>query len=755
MSKSIIRSFFLVALQSVFVCSSVTAGFRIPQKKKFLLQAQFLAESEINALSQYAFSSTHAEPASNNTPILQKGLTEKSLQSILNLVNTDSIAKTVQDLQNFKTRYVLSGGINQAADYIRRRFQNYFREVDTDRYSFSPQVYTLFFQESTGSVWIGAENGIILRSDDTGETWSLQQQKVDDDIKKIWFVDSTNGWATGAYGHVFRTRDGGRQWQSISILTGYLLDPIVFADSLHSWIGANSIHSGEGQILATRDGGLNWTVQYRTSISCNITDIGIVAKDTLWSVGSAGWAAFTNDGGAAWVQKEISQDQTHFLKIDFIDSRHGWISGKTQNGSGGAIYKTTDGGKIWYNVFSLEGENFDAIDFSSLKHGWTGSFTPDWKGTVFYSKNGGDSWEKKTAVKEPIIGIMAVDSSICMASGYDGHIYRTLDGGETWEALFPKAILQSNENVVAVLRGTANTDSIIVIGAHYDDTGIPNPYEDAVGADDNASGTAAVIELARILSGLKSPCTLEFVAFSGEERGLLGSRHYATDARLASKKIKAMFNFDVVGYTPPGAKWEVNLQGSLDQAWIVELASYMATTYTALIPHPLYPVEGISDHFAFYAEGYTTLFLFERVRNPSMHLGFDTFSNMSIPYAAEIIKTGLATIAGISGIMLEGKTDGFPDSSNQLVLYGNFPNPFNAGTKIRYALPKPSHVKVAIYDIFGKQVRSLVDIKQNAGTNSVTWDGMDGSGHRVSSGVYIYKILADEFTISRKMILMK
>ena len=716
MSKSIVRSFFFLAL---------------------------------------AFSAANTESVSNNAPPLQNVLMEKPLQKMLNLVNTDSIAKTVQDLQNFKTRYIFSGGIKQAADYIRRRFQNYSREVNMDPLQFSPMVYTSFFQESTKSIWIGGENGILLRSDDAGETWSLQQQKVDDDIKKIWFVNGTCGWATGSYGHVFGTTDGGRHWRSISTFSGYLLDPIVFADSLHGWIGANSIHSGEGQLLATQDGGLNWTVQHRTPISSTITDICIAAKNTLWSVGSDGWAAFTNDGGTTWVQKQISQDQTYFLKIDFFDSRHGWITGKTQNGSGGVIYKTTDGGKIWSKVLSLEGENFYAIDFSDLKHGWLGSFTPDWKGTIFYSKNGGTSWEKKTAVEEPVIDIVAVDSSFCMASGYNGHLYRTLDGGETWKTFFPKAILQSTENVVAVLRGTTHIDSVIVIGAHYDDIGIPNPYEDAVGADDNAGGIAAVIELARILSDFKSPCTLEFVAFSGEERGLLGSRHCATNARLASKKIKAMLNFDIIGYAPPGAKWEVNLQGSKDQAWIVDLASDMATTYTALIPHPLYPVEGISDHLAFYVEGYTTLFLFETARNPSIHSSLDTFSNMSIPYEAEIIRTGLATIAGISGIRIGEGTEGFQDTSNRLVLYGNFPNPFNAGTQIQYALPKQSHVKVTLYNIFGKQVRSLVDTKRDAGTHSVIWDGMDDIGHRVGSGVYIYKVQADEFMMSWKMILMK
>ncbi len=85
----------------------------------------------------------------------------------------------------------------------------------------------------------------------------------------------------------------------------------------------------------------------------------------------------------------------------------------------------------------------------------------------------------------------------------------------------------------------------------------------------------------------------------------------------------------------------------------------------------------------------------------------------------------------------------------------NYPNPFNPRTVIQYELPQPSEVKVEIFSITGQLVRRLVDEQQMAGPHEVAWDGRDGSGNPVGSGVYFYRLRADDFVGSKRMLLVK
>ena len=92
---------------------------------------------------------------------------------------------------------------------------------------------------------------------------------------------------------------------------------------------------------------------------------------------------------------------------------------------------------------------------------------------------------------------------------------------------------------------------------------------------------------------------------------------------------------------------------------------------------------------------------------------------------------------------------------NQIALMQNYPNPFNPNTTIRYDLPKASDVKLVIYNILGQKVRTLIDKNRSAGFHIVLWDGKNGAGVSVASGVYIYRIEAERFVKSRKMLLIR
>ncbi|MEJ2637055.1 MAG: S8 family serine peptidase [Calditrichia bacterium] len=88
-------------------------------------------------------------------------------------------------------------------------------------------------------------------------------------------------------------------------------------------------------------------------------------------------------------------------------------------------------------------------------------------------------------------------------------------------------------------------------------------------------------------------------------------------------------------------------------------------------------------------------------------------------------------------------------------LYPNWPNPFNPTTTISFDLPGESAVSVVIYDITGKQIKSLASRRYSGGNHQIQWDGRDDAGNPVASGIYIYRLLAGEYVQSRKMMLMK
>ena len=105
-------------------------------------------------------------------------------------------------------------------------------------------------------------------------------------------------------------------------------------------------------------------------------------------------------------------------------------------------------------------------------------------------------------------------------------------------------------NVLATIPGTDPTDTrVLIMSGHIDSrvTDVMNRTADAPGANDDASGVAAVMEVARVLAGQKFPCTIKLVAVQGEEQGLLGSGHLAQRAKREGWNVVAMLNNDIVG----------------------------------------------------------------------------------------------------------------------------------------------------------------------------------------------------------------
>jgi hypothetical protein len=100
-------------------------------------------------------------------------------------------------------------------------------------------------------------------------------------------------------------------------------------------------------------------------------------------------------------------------------------------------------------------------------------------------------------------------------------------------------------------------------------------------------------------------------------------------------------------------------------------------------------------------------------------------------------------------------TDAATPHAGVVELHQNIPNPFNPVTTIGFSLPTAMHVNVSVYDVAGRCIRVLLNRDMPAGRGEVIWNGMDASGRAASSGIYFYRLVTREETISRKMVLLR
>ncbi len=234
-------------------------------------------------------------------------------------------------------------------------------------------------------------------------------------------------------------------------------------------------------------------------------------------------------------------------------------------------------------------------------------------------------------------------------------------------------------NVVAVLPGTEQKERQILVSGHYDTLAIGARNEDAPlsdeasrleyanfkqpspGVTDDGSGTAAVMELARVMSAHEFRKTLVFVAFAGEEMGLIGSALYAEQARGRNDLIDAVLNNDIIGSEVSGNGFRDN--GSVrvfsedpNDSPSRQLARYIhaagALYFPALRADMIFRADRFGrggDHTPFNQQQFAAVRFTTPAENFSnQHTATDTFANTSVPYTTRVAKLNMAAAASLA-----------------------------------------------------------------------------------------------------------
>lgn len=234
------------------------------------------------------------------------------------------------------------------------------------------------------------------------------------------------------------------------------------------------------------------------------------------------------------------------------------------------------------------------------------------------------------------------------------------------------------KNIEAELVGTSKPEEIIIVGAHYDSV-IGSP-----GANDNASGVAAVLEIARLLSKEKLPRTLRMVAFVNEEPPFfqtknMGSRIYAARSRQRGEKIIAMFSLETIGYysNEPGSQHYPFPLGSFypDTGNFIGFVGNVSSrklvhhSLASFRRHTSFPSEGLaapgwfigigwSDHWSFWKEGYPAVMITDTAlfRYKQYHTMEDTPDKIDYDRMARVVE-------GITRVLCDlATTSGLPEN---------------------------------------------------------------------------------------------
>lgn len=222
---------------------------------------------------------------------------------------------------------------------------------------------------------------------------------------------------------------------------------------------------------------------------------------------------------------------------------------------------------------------------------------------------------------------------------------------------------ESGSNIIALQQGSTHPDSIYIIGAHYDSmvsgsSQNPQDIRFSPGADDNASGVAAVLEAARVLSQYTCRYTILYALWDEEEIGFVGSEAYAEHTLECDMKIAGVVNLDMIAYDAnnDGA---VVIRESLHarSAQMVDRAVGLIDQHSLSLEPIVTSAMISSDNISFDMRGYSTITFIEDIfsdYNPFAHSSDDTIDKFNNDYFNQVTKLVTAILASLAGVESEG-----------------------------------------------------------------------------------------------------
>jgi hypothetical protein len=303
-------------------------------------------------------------------------------------------------------------------------------------------------------------------------------------------------------------------------------------------------------------------------------------------------------------------------------------------------------------------------------------------------------------------------------------------------------------NVVATQTGTDFPNEYYMICAHYDAV----TY---YAADDNASGTATVIEAARLLSGQEFPYSIIYALWDEEEIGLVGSAYYASHANTLGLNIEAVINIDMIGWDGnDDGLIEVHTTAFNDSERLSYFVLNMNSIYSLnLLPTVINPGTTYSDHSSFWDNGFSAVLLIEGYYsndfNPYYHSVNDRISKFNLPYFHKSAKLAIGSLSSLAMSNITSVENYF-GTSEDISTIANHPNPFSNETSVNIQISKESFAHVFVVNNLGQKVKEIYQGKLEKGSHSISMNS-----NNLQDGIYFLVLQTEDERVASKMIISR
>jgi photosystem II stability/assembly factor-like uncharacterized protein len=612
-------------------------------------------------------------------------------------------------------------------------------------------------------------------------------------LNSIFFVDADNGFCAGGnYGSnsssnvLLRTTNGGDDWEEIALDITYPINKISFINDTVGFmcggIPSNNGFTNTAIFLKTNDGGSSWNSQ-SFDIN-NFTSLYFVNENIGYLITEWRYYYKTTDSGDNWELNQIIEDGGYINDVYFTNENNGWIIGGG-GGWGARIHSTTNAGLDWqtkvewgsghYSAFNdfeyinsnsgylvgYLGEIRKTTDFGNnwilITRGFSSSAPPfflnsniGWAAnpnTIYYTTNRGFSWNSVPNTSG-VVNFKFINENF----GYGlilNSIATTADGGQNWNQ-YP--IEYSNWNL--------SLKSV----HHYNElNGIA--WMDYIEPIMGGMGVLVVKTtdgwLSKTFNGMYAHYIKDGAAYSnfawavgeGPDGKIFRSSDYGNNWQTIQTSYTNRFS-------------KIFVQNS-SNVWITASDIIIKSTDTGLTWNEIViPQNYKCQYIEFLDVNDEMVWMLVTTENWNSKIlvssnGGSTWaqSHLELPgYFSSIKLTDdeyLLALTDNGKILMTNNliTDVNDFTENPIEgfsLNQNYPNPFNPITQIKYKIHKAGNIKIEVYDLLGKKIKTLVNEYKNAGEHSIEFNG---EGH--PSGIYFYRISAENYSKTKKMVLLK
>lgn len=670
---------------------------------------------------------------------------------ILKTTNGGKIWKTQLD-RILNSRMLCIYFINENIGWAIDEDMRLFRTIDGgENWSSSGRggSSVFFINQNTGWLTSNFQSYGIYKSTDGGITWT---QKSSITSSSVFFSDINNGWAVGAGGSILKSTDGGETWLAKTSGTANDLKCLRFYDSNIGMCVGNA-----GTVLLSTDGGENWISQ-NIGTTLNLTSVALTNPTTTWVAGDDGTILNSTDLGYNWTSYD-SVTTKDLTSLCFVNEYTGWFGGLN-----GTIFKystepipsimltSPNGWEIWKSG-------------SQRNITWTSEHISHIN--LYYSTNGGSDWNTITTNIDASSGsytwtipnlqwFINLNCKVKIEDASNTNVYDLSDNNFIiWHLCNIIQYANSGQRVIDFLE--TNIDISLNVTASGNISATYYPYETPPGG----SLPSGVVVLSDYYWQVTST---NLIFSSGKMIVPISSLRGVTDATklVWLKRTNSGDPWENIGGLVVGDNLESMIPfntfsefavGSTDPAnpLPVELSSFTAINKSEQIILE-WVTKTETNNYGFEIE--------RKLSDQWQKIGFvegngNSNSTKEYSFTDNKLIGGTKFQYRLKQIDNDGRYEysavvEVENIPTEYALYQNYPNPFNPTTKIRYQLPKESKVVIKVYNILGSEVLEFLNENKEPGIYEVEFNASN-----LSSGTYIYKISAENFMQTKKMMLIK